>query len=135
MSESKITQEVADAEFNRFVEAMDLDVSPDGMDADDRKGFEKAKRTFVNAVLDGSLVVDEKGQPVFKPKLEGGGAITFPEPKGSALMAMDQKKKDHVVAKSFATLAEITGEPQGRFALMPNRDLKVCTSVMLLFLA
>ena len=40
----KVAEEVAEQEFNRFVEAMDLDVNLADMDEDDKKGFEQQKR-------------------------------------------------------------------------------------------
>lgn len=128
-----VAPEVAEAEFERFTEAMDLDVDPQGMDDEDKKGFIDCRRKVVNAIVEGRLVIDEKGQPVFTPS--EGGSITFREPRGSALMAMDSKKKGHDFSKLYATMAETTEQPITRFSKMANRDLKVCTAVMTLFLA
>ena len=130
-TEACVARDVAEHEFERFAEAMDLDFDPAGWDDDDLSSFDKAKKTLVGAIVAGRLVVDEEGQPVFSPI--GGGTITFHEPNGAALMAMDQKKKGHDIGKLFATMAAMTKQSIKRFANMPNRDLKVCTAITTLF--
>lgn len=129
--EQKVAAEVAESEFLRFCEAMDLDTEPKG-DDEDLRSYMDCKRRIVGAIVDGRMVVDEHGQPVFSPS--DGGGITFYEPDGSALLAMDQKKQNHNVAKSYAVLAAMTKQPAMRFAKMKNRDLKICQAVMALFL-
>jgi hypothetical protein len=135
MSE-KITPEFAEAEFERFAESMDLDVDPKGMDDDDRKSLDAGKRALVRALVDGNLVVNEQGEAivVLRSEVDGIKQVKFPEPKGAAFLARDQKKTGHDVAKQFATMAEITGVPQQVFAKMLNRDVKLCLAVTLLFL-
>lgn len=132
MSEDKVAAEVAEQEFNRFCEAMDLDVDPAGMDDDDKALFVDSKRRLVKAIRGGSLTIDEKGQPVFTPSV--GSPIVFGEPIGEQLMAGDAKKASHSHARLFAVLAEITKNPESRFRKMANRDLKVCKALGLLFL-
>ncbi len=133
--DQKVSREVAEADFHRFCDMMDLDVDPRGMDDEDRKSFESAKRRLVDAIIEGHLVIDEKGQPVYTPRRGSDVTpITFAEPTGASYMAMDTKKKNHDVAKLFATMADMTGQPIQRFAKMQNRDLKICQAVALLFL-
>lgn len=129
--EKKVATEVAEHEFVRFCEAMDLDTEPKG-DDEDLRSYNETKRRIVDAICEGRLVVDEDGQPVFTPS--DGGSITFYEPEGSSLLAMDQKKSGHNVGKSFAVLAAMTKQPAMRFSKMKNRDLKICQAVMVLFL-
>ena len=50
----KIAKEVAEQEFNRFVESMDLDVDPADMDEDDRKGFTQQKDRVIAAIQSGA---------------------------------------------------------------------------------
>jgi len=130
--EQKVDRETAEREFEKFVEAMDLDVDKDGMDDEDRKAFDNAKRKFIRAVMRGRLSLNENGEPVVQPT--DGEPITFHEPRGDTFMATDQKKQGHDVAKNIAMMAAMTGEPPKRFANMPNRDLDICTTVQLLFL-
>lgn len=132
---ASISIEVAEAEFTRFVEAMDLDVDPAEMDAEDRESFKQAKRRIVGALLAGSLVVTEQGEPVFTPVASTNkDPITFYEPTGSVLMAADSAKKNHYMEKTLLMVVAMTRQDKSRFANMPHRDLKVCLSIAGLFL-
>lgn len=137
MSETKevVAREVAEQEFDRFIGEMDLEVDPAQMDDEEKRDLALAKQRILSAMLDGRLVVDEKGQPVFTPKDGPGTAITFFEPTGASLMAADQKKRNHSMGKMLAILSDMTKQPAARFAKMKQRDLRVCLSVQVLFLA
>jgi hypothetical protein len=140
MLEPKVAAEVAELEFQKFVDGMDLDTDPTGLDADDVKSFESAKRKLIGAICKGHLSVDEKGQPVYvtqgDPNGKGAGVtITFHEQTGASLMAMDQKKKGQEVAKMYAVMADMTQTTAQTFAEMAGRDLKVCQAITALFLA
>jgi len=140
MVELKVAAEVAELEFLKFVEAMDLDADPAGWDAEDIKSFEGAKKKIVGAITRGHLVIDEDGQPVYttqggKDGKGAGTAITFHEQTGASLMSMDQKKKGHDVAKMFAVMADMTGTDAKTFADMAGKDLKICQAITALFLA
>ena len=133
---SKVSQEVAEAEFARFGDAMDLDFDVSVMDDDDKAGFETQKRRVVRAIMKGSLVVNDKGEPVYTPqRVESAEPITFFEPRGGALMAMDRRKKNEDVAKMYALMGEMTKVPARTYSSMPMADLKVCQAVVTLFLA
>jgi hypothetical protein len=133
----KVAVEQAEADFERFAEEMDLDTDPKGWDAEDTKSFEAAKKKIVGAIVRGHLVVDDKGQPVYtlQEGAKAGSAVTFREQTGASLMAMDQRKKGHDVAKMFAVMADMTQENVQTFAEMKGRDLKVCQAITALFLA
>jgi hypothetical protein len=130
--ERKVAREVCEQEFERFADAMDLDVDPTRMDAADLKTFDDARHVLLRAMERGQLVIDEKGQPVFTAS--DGTAITFYEPTGATFMSMDTKKKEQEVAKMYAIMAEITRLPDKTFSKMPMRDLKVCRTIVTLFL-
>jgi len=129
-----VSDDVAEQEFGRFVEMMDLDVSPKNMDEDDREAFKQSKQRITRAIKRGSLVVDEHGQPVFTPT-EGNDKtpIIFREPTGASFIAMDSKKDGHNIGKMFAAIGDMTGQHPSRFAKMAARDLKVCQAVAGLF--
>lgn len=131
-----VAREVAEQEFERFAEAMDLDLDISRMDADDIKNLDGAKHTLVRAIERGDLVIDEKGQPVFTPttKLDGISTLTFYEPTGASFMSMDGKKKGQDFAKMFTLMAEMTRQPEKTFSKLPQRDLKVCRTIVTLFL-
>ena len=130
--EDVVAADVAEQEFARFVEAMDLDIDPAGMDADDRRDFEREKGIFLREVRRGRLTIDETGQPVFSPT--EGEPITFYEPTGATLLELDRVKRGKLMKQTHALLAGITKEPPPRFAKMRMRDYKVCTSVMAFFM-
>lgn len=133
--EQKVAREVGEAEFDRFVGAMDLDVDEARMDADDRKSFGELRERLVRAIVEGHLVVDDKGQFVYTPRTGNQtDPITFREPTGASFMAMDTKKKDQNVAKMYAVMADITGLDIKTFSKMASRDLKVCQAIITLFL-
>lgn len=132
---SKIAKEVAEQEFERFADAMDLDVDTSTMDDDDRKGFEQQKGRIVSAICSGSLVINDNGEPVFTPqRSKDAGPITFQEPDGAALMAMDRKKKSEDIGKLYATMGAMTGTNAKTFSGMKMADLKVCMAITTLFL-
>lgn len=135
VSVPKCGMDVVEAEFERFAEAMDLDIDQSTMDAEDKSSFKGAFKTFAAAMQSGNLVVNEDGEPVFTPKKGDTSPITFHEPDGAAVMARDGRKKDHDVAKMYAQMAAMTGESIPRFAGMKARDLKVATAIFVLFMA
>lgn len=131
--EPRVSHDAAEAEFYRFCESMDLDVDMSRMDADDLKSFDDARHILVSAIMQGSLVIDDKGQPVYTTKI-GGDEITFYEPTGASFMSADTKKREQQVAKTFGIMAAMTHLPEVFFAKMPQRDLKVCQTIVKLFL-
>lgn len=134
--DNKIAVEVADQDFYRFIEAMDIDADLDKMTLEDRESFEQQKSKVVRAICNGSLVVNDKGEPVFTPlRSENQEPITFYEPSGASYMAMDRRKKNQDVGKLFTTMGDITKTSSARFANMKNADVKVCMAITTLFLA
>lgn len=128
----KVATEVAEEEFDRFCEAMDLDVDVSGMDDDDRKSYDEARRIVVREIVRGAATITESGELSYQPK--DGGPIVFHEPTGAALLAMDTKKKSHDFAKFYAFLAAMTKQPAARFAKLGRKDVKFCLQVGALFL-
>lgn len=131
-----LSREASEAEFQRFCDAMDLVFDVERMDADDKSGFEKLRNLFVRMVQNGSLVVGDNGEPVYTPRHDANKSpITFKVPTGAAMIAMDKEAKGQDAARSFAFMAETTGELRVRFGKMDGRDLKVCNAIAGLFLA
>lgn len=134
--EMVVATEVAELEFNRFCDEMDLDVDESTMDADDLKSFSEAKKRIVREIEAGRLSVDEKGQPTYTPRYGDSGPLTFYRPSGETLMAMDGKKKDHDVHKFYAVIAAMTKKSPGAIAKLDLKtDLKVAQTIAILFLA
>lgn len=133
----KVAKEVAEQEFERFVECMDLDVDTSGMDAEDLTAFNKQKGRIIRAVQAGSLVFNEDGEAVYTPqhkRTTHKEPITFHERTGASLMAMDGKKKNHDVAKTYAVMADMCKVHPSAFAGMVGTDVKVCEALFALLM-
>lgn len=131
----KIAKEVAESDFDRFVAEMDLDLSTDGMDAEDRTQLEQSKRRIVNAIFAGSLVVDATGIPTFTPRRsEDREPIVFAQPKGADFMQADLIRKNRDIEKSYAIMAASTRQPLSRYATMVWSDLRVCQAIINLYM-
>jgi hypothetical protein len=133
--EQRLSEEVIEAEFERFLDAMDISSERDGLKGDDLENFNGMKATILKAMRNGRLVIDDKGQPVYTPKVGITDPITFHEPSGASYMARDQGKEREQVKKMFHVMADMTEQPPSRFGNMKNRDLRVCMAVTTLFLA
>lgn len=130
-----VAAEVAEREFVRWAEAMDLELDTQHMDAEDLTAFEKAKRRITGAICDGRLVIDDRGRPVFTPsEPPDARSLTFNEPTGATFMATDKQKRGHDIAKNFSAMAQLTRTNVATFNRMVGRDLKVCIALMQLFL-
>jgi hypothetical protein len=135
MAENKISVEMAEQEFDRFAEAMDLEFDTANMDSEDVKGFEQQKSVITKAIQKGSLIIDDNGQPVYTPqRTDGINPIVFHEPTGASLMAMDGGKKTEDVKKLYHVMADVTERDAKLFSSMKMADLKVCMAVITLFL-
>lgn len=131
----KVSPGVAEQELERFFDAMDLDVDPENMTEDDLESLKNNKRILVRTITCGNLVINDKGEPVFTPKIGNGEAITFREPTGASYMSMDGvKKKDRDITKTFGMMADMTHTSEATFSIMKNRDLKVCSAILGFFL-
>jgi len=135
----KIALEVAEAEFQRWAQAMDLTrkLDPSGLDSEDKKSLADSKRILLDAMMDGNLVVTDDGEFVYTQKIGDTNPITFHEPDGASIMSVDQigKSGTHDVTKAVSILSQMTKETKARFAKMKNRDWSVCQAIFGLFLA
>ncbi|MEE8574113.1 MAG: hypothetical protein V3T30_01770 [Thermodesulfobacteriota bacterium] len=136
-NDNKIALDVAEAEFKRFTDAMDLDVNTEGMSADEKRDFTVQRDRLIKAIQSGALTINDNGEPVYTPQRANAevNAITFNEPTGASYLAMDRKKVGEDMGKLFSTMADITGTSSGIFSKMKNSDLKVCMAIVTLFLA
>ncbi len=135
--ENKVVREVAEHEFDRFVECMDLDVDTAGMDSEDLTAFTKQKNRIIRQIERGALVINDEGEAVYTPQNKGSkhtDAITFHERTGASLMAMDGKKKGHDVAKTYAVLADMCKVHPSVFAGLKGTDVKVCEALFALLM-
>src|SRR4051812_2500859 len=103
-AEFKVAKDVAEAEFDRWVDAMDLSskLDPATLGDEDKRLQAEHKRVIVEALMKGSLVVNAQGEFEFTPVAsDNKGTITFYEPTGASFLAADQAKQGHSVAKMY----------------------------------
>lgn len=132
-----IAPEVAEEEFDNWVDAMDIDGDTDLMDSEDRKAFDRQKKRIVKAIMRGSLTFNDEGYAVYTPqhpKSKYEGAITFHERTGASLMATDGKKDNYDVTKTYAIMADMTKLPAKTFAGLAGSDIKVCEALYALLM-
>lgn len=129
-----ISQDMADEEFNRWVDSMALDVTETDMDAEDLTAFRKQKRKITNAICNGSLIVNENGEAVYTPQNPISDPLIFHERTGASVMAMNGMKKNYEVAKMYAVMGDMTKVSPVTFAKMKGIDIKICEALFSLLM-
>lgn len=135
--ENKVDIDSANSEFDRFVDCMDLDLDTSGMDSEDLTQFTKLKNRIIRAVQKGSLKFNESGEAIYQPqnkKSKYQESMTFHERTGASLMAMDGKKKNYDVSKTYAVMADMCKVHPNVFAGLVGIDVKVCEALFALLM-
>ena len=132
----KMTLEVAEKEFDRFVQEWDIDGNIDAMSGEDRDAFKAQKDRIVRQIMAGNATVDEHGNISYTLRHPKGSLteLAFNVPNGDAYMAMDNYKDRQSVHKLNAFMGSMTKQPPKLFSNMDGRDIKFCMGVTLLFL-
>lgn len=137
-TDNPVAREVAESEFDRFAEEMDIDTDVDGFtDDEDRTAFNKQRGRIIRAIERGHLVINDEGEAVYTPfhaRSKYREAITFHERTGASLMAMDGKKKGHDVAKTYAIMGDMAKLPPATFAGLAGPDIKACEAIYALLM-
>lgn len=132
VTEYPVDEATALSEFNRFADAMDIDIDTTTMDEQDLRAFQKQRNRMTLAIRKGALIVNEDGEAVYTPRhprTKNQEPLTFQERTGASLMVMDGKKKNHDVAKTYAIMGDLCGVHPNRFATMAGTDIKVCEAI------
>jgi hypothetical protein len=126
--EPKVAAEVAEQEYERWVDAMALELDYPGIPDAVQRGVARHRHRLIGAIQRGDLVVDDEGRFVFTPrKAPEPAPIVFHEPTGATLMGI---KEADEVKRGVKILAAVTHQNEGRFAKMANSDLSVCSSII-----
>jgi hypothetical protein len=133
----KVDKKTAEAEFNRFADAWEIDRDVEGMTTEDRQSFEDQKRKVIKAICIGRATVGDTGDIsyTFKEAIHGVDSVTLTMPRGEGYMEMDRYKEQQGVHKFMAVMGHMTGKPVKVFSGMGGIDLKFCMAVSTLFLA
>ena len=137
MSDVKIAPEMAELEFERFVEVWDLDGEVAEMEEEDRVSFNGLKRKLMRVLISGDLVVNEDATLTYclrYPTLDSLKELKFEIPKGDAMVSWDKFKDRQNIAKLNSFIGSMTRQSPAIFAAVDGRDLKICQAVALLFL-
>lgn len=133
----KITAEHAELEFDKWADAMDMDLDVTDMDKRDLTAFNKQKKRVIVAIQRGALVFNDNTEAVYTPQHPGSvyqNPITFQERTGASLMAMDNKRENQEVAKTYAIMADMCGIPAKAFSQLKGTDIKVCEAIYALLM-
>ena len=133
--EHVLGREVAENEFNKFCDEMDIDRNVEAMNEDDAKGFNEQKEILIAAFMRGALTLNEDSEPVYQPKHKSlPNALTFREPSNADLMAMDRKKSGEDVGKMVALMDSMTKSVPGTCSKLKGIDRKVTQAITVLFM-
>lgn len=130
-----LAREVAEEQFNTFCDDMDIDRDVSKMKEKDAEGFEEQKEIIIGAMMTGRLFLNDDSEPVYTPKRSSiANPLTFREPTGADLMAMDRKKSGEDVGKMFALMDSITKSVPGTCSKLKGPDRKVAQAITVLFM-
>lgn len=128
---TKVCNEAAVAEFERWASAFEIDISTDGLDEKELKAFEDFRKKFIKRIETGALTVDDDGVIALTPRGDDGDPLTFDEPTGALLSA--RLKNDSDVQAARRALAQWSGAAPKRFADMKLRDFNFCSELLAFF--
>lgn len=132
MREVVVNGDTALSEFERFAIEMDLSLDMKDMDAEDKEAFTRQRDRMLRAIEYGDLTFNENGEAVYTPcraNSKHKDPIVFHERSGASIMAMDGKKRNHEVAKTYAVMAQMCRVHTSVFANLVGTDIKVCEAI------
>lgn len=133
MSQPKVAEDVARAEFARMCVANRVEQDESELTADELKEWVELRGKIVADICRGALVIDAEGRPTYTP--ESGKAVTFQPATGASLMALETHGKGKEISNTVAAMADMTGTNKGDFSRMSARDFRACMRLTNLFLA
>lgn len=128
---SVVSEEVAQTDVDRMIDAMGVVTVDEILDADAVENYAANIHRLKHAIMKGSLVITDSGEPTYKDSK--GGEYTFKEPLGGVYLAPVKKNAPEMTAVyNYAT--EMT---QGKClpGKLPMRDVRVIMSLVGLFMA
>jgi hypothetical protein len=136
-AKSVIDRETAEAEFERYCDANEIDCDMDGMNDDEKKDFEPIKKRFIKACMQGRAKVDgmdlEYTVSKFSKPPFCGQKITVKRSGGQSYMGMDGYKDTHSIHKIHGFLSAMTRQETSFFAKIDGQDWKFFRDIATLF--
>lgn len=131
--EIKVAREQAEAEFDGWLEDMDIVLGKAKEDSEDRE-------RMLRAIMTGDLTFNDSGEAVYTPwrsKSKPKDPITFHERTGADLMAADghNGKAKGLVRQTYAMMGSLCGVDASTFAGLSGSDIKTCEAIFSLLMA
>ena len=136
--EYKVSKEQAESEFFEWAESLDIDCDVSCMDSEELDDFNKIKKQIVFAIRKGRASINEAGELTLKLKkdFEGNAELVFGnEFNSSAFVMMDRHKEKEGMKKTLSFLGGWTKTDPKQLHKLDARDMKLCLSLVTLFLA
>ena len=138
MQDETMALGAAEHEFNRFINAWDIDPDTGAMSVDDKSTFDSQKGRIVKDLCRGRATLDEDARFTYKlqyPKKDGAlTELVFDIARGNKAV-MDGFKDREMMKKTAAYIGSLTGQPVQTFLNLDPRDQKFAEALVVLFLA
>jgi len=128
-----MTLEMAQQEFDRWADEMDLEFETDIMGEETLDDFNFNRRKICRSLQRGDLIINAEGYAEYTPRI-----VTIDKPlvwkqlSGKTIAVVDGKKKNESVKKTFHAMAKLTGVHHSVFENMTGIDRKVCDVLFIL---
>ena len=133
MSQPKVAEDVAAAEFSRMCAANRIDEDESELTKDELEEWRAMCRPIIRDIRRGKLVIDAEGRPVYTT--EEGKALTFNRATTATFIALETYGKGKDVSNMIAAVGDLTGTGKGELSKLMAPDVHVCSRVIRLFLA
>ena len=136
--EYKVNKEQAEEEFFQWAESLDIDCDIESMDSEELEDFNKIKKQIVFAIRRGRAAITEEGELHLnlKKSFDGKDQLVFGcEFNSSAFVMMDRHKEKEGMKKTLSFLGGWTKSDPKQLHKLDARDMKLCLSLVTLFLA
>lgn len=129
-----VALEVAENEFDRLCALSRVSTDAADMTEEEAATFAELRKKLVRAIMRGSLVVDASGVATYQPPVAGSKAFAFKNLMASALIGSNGKQQDQM-SKTLQIIAAMTERTPAEVARLAIPDLKMCGSLVTLFMA
>lgn len=131
--ENQVSNDVAQEEFDRFLDRNRLIWDIDDNDAEDRKDMIEYRDRFIREIEAGNLTIDDNGLPSYTCVYKEDCTFKFNRPTGATYAQMDKKKDSAKMAKLFVAIAEMTKRSPKVISTLDNYDLRVLIAIFSIF--
>lgn len=131
-----IAQEVAEEEFQKFVDSWEINLTPKSQE--EKIDIEGLKEKVIDAIKRGRLIVNDDetlNYSISRTPKKNGQIITIKRPVGSTYWEVDRYKEQQNAKKTDAVLAAMTNHDIQFFSDIGGIDQKPLKAIMMLFLA